>query len=96
MLQREGKSIIQCGREVPGKEISAIREMVGLFPNLSRTELTATLCEYLDWFTASGEGFPFSSQFRVPIFIGKREGGRMRKDGLNLGANSVKLFLREP
>jgi len=31
-----------------------IKETVGLFTNLSRTELTATICEHLEWFTASG------------------------------------------
>jgi len=54
MLEREGRSIFQCGREVTGKEISEIKETVGLFTNLSRTELTATICEHLEWFTASG------------------------------------------
>ena len=50
MLEREGRSIFQCGREVTGKEISEIQETVGLFTNLSRTELTATICEHLEWF----------------------------------------------
>ncbi|OQY15507.1 MAG: hypothetical protein B6I32_07020, partial [Desulfobacterium sp. 4572_20] len=54
MLQRESGSIFQCGREVTGKEISEIKETVGLFTNLSRTELNATICEHLEWFTASG------------------------------------------
>ena len=54
MLKGEGRSIFQCGREVTGKEISEIKETVGLFTNLSRTELTATICEHLEWFTASG------------------------------------------
>jgi len=54
MLQREGRSIFQCCREVTGKEISEIKETVGLFSNLSRTELNATICEHLEWFTASG------------------------------------------
>jgi len=54
MLKREGRSVFQCGREVTGKEISEIKETVGLFTNLSRTELTATICEHLEWFTASG------------------------------------------
>ncbi len=54
MLEREGRSIFQCGREGTVKEISEIQETVGLFTNLSRTELTATICEHLEWFTASG------------------------------------------
>ena len=54
MLEGEGRSIFQCGREVTGKEISEVQETVGLFKNLSRTELAATICEHLEWFTASG------------------------------------------
>ena len=54
MLQRKGRSVFQCGREVTGKEISEIKETVGLFSNLSRTELNATICEHLEWFTAAG------------------------------------------
>jgi len=54
MLQREGGSIFQCGREIIGRELEEIQETVELFPNLSRTELAATICEHLGWVTASG------------------------------------------
>jgi hypothetical protein len=54
MLQREGGSVFQCGREVTVKEISEIQETVGLFAHLSLSELNATICEHLEWFTASG------------------------------------------
>jgi hypothetical protein len=55
MLQREGGSVfVQCGREISSQEIFEIQETVGLFPSLSRSELAATLCEHLQWFTASG------------------------------------------
>ena len=54
MLQRESGSVFQCGREVTVKEISEIRETVGLFSHLSLSELNATICEHLEWFTASG------------------------------------------
>ena len=54
MLQREGGSIFQSGREIIDKEISEIKETVELFPNLSLSELTATICEHLEWFTPSG------------------------------------------
>jgi len=54
MLQRKDRSVFQSGREVTVKEISEIQETVCSFPNLSLSELTATICEHLEWFTASG------------------------------------------
>jgi hypothetical protein len=54
MLQRENGPIFQCGREITSQELGEIQETVGLFPNLSRKELVATICENLEWLTASG------------------------------------------
>jgi hypothetical protein len=54
MLPREIGPIIQCGRKVSAKELNQIQETVDLFPNLSRYELSATICEHLEWVTASG------------------------------------------
>lgn len=54
MLQSQDRSIFQCGREVTGQELDEIQETVRLFPSLSRSELTATICEHLEWLTASG------------------------------------------
>jgi len=48
MLQSQGRSIFQCGREVTGQELDEIQETVRLFPSLSRSELTATICEHLE------------------------------------------------
>ena len=48
------RSIFQCGREITSEEIDEIQETVRLFQALSRTELAATICEHLGWFTASG------------------------------------------
>jgi hypothetical protein len=91
MLQREGGSIFQCGREVIGKEISEIKETVGLFSNLSRTELTATICEHLEWFTASGgykldacmkllEKLEAEGYFRLPAKREEYQSNRPGKD----------------
>jgi len=52
-----GKSespLVQCGREFSEKEIEQVCETVRLFPALTVTELTATLCEHLGWYTAGG------------------------------------------
>ena len=54
MLQSEGGSIFQCGREITGEELDEIQDTVRLFPALSRSELAQTICEHLGWFTASG------------------------------------------
>lgn len=37
------------GREFSGKELVLIKEIVGDFPELARTELANTICELLDW-----------------------------------------------
>jgi hypothetical protein len=48
------EGIVQCGRKITVEELAEIKETVELFPNLSRTELVETLCENLEWLTASG------------------------------------------
>ncbi len=45
---------VQCGREFSDEEIRQIRETVAWLPGLARTELAATVCEHLDWHTATG------------------------------------------
>jgi len=54
MNQRKVRPVSQSGREVTVKEISEIKDTVDSFPNLSLSELNATICEHLEWFTASG------------------------------------------
>ena len=51
MLANETSSITQCGRKISRQQLGEILETVGLFPNLSRQELTATICEHLEWVT---------------------------------------------
>jgi hypothetical protein len=54
MLERKPGSIIQCGREITGEQLDEIQDTVRLFPALSRWELAQTICEHLEWITASG------------------------------------------
>ena len=54
MPQSEGGSIFQCGREISRQQLDEILETVGLFPSLSRKELSATICEHLGWVTVTG------------------------------------------
>ena len=54
MLERGTEGIFQCGRKIISQELDEIRETVGMFPRLSRSELAATICEHLRWMTASG------------------------------------------
>jgi len=46
--------IEQCGRKITAQEIAEITETVKIFPNLSLSILIETICEHLEWFTASG------------------------------------------
>jgi hypothetical protein len=43
-----------CGHDVTGEELRLIIETVADFPNLSRTELAHTICEFLDWRRPTG------------------------------------------
>lgn len=54
MHQAETRSIFQCGREITREELDEIQDTVRLFPALSLSELAQTICEHLEWFTASG------------------------------------------
>lgn len=54
MVQTESSSVIQCGRIITNQDFDIIKQTVNLFPRLSRSELAATICEHLGWFTASG------------------------------------------
>lgn len=54
MDQKVTTSITQCGREIIGKELEEIQETVKLFKGLRRSELAETICEHLEWYTASG------------------------------------------
>lgn len=50
----EGKGLVHCGRAIDPEELEAIRETVAACRRLSRSELVLTICEHLDWRSASG------------------------------------------
>jgi len=54
MLENGTSSITQCGRKINCQQLDEILETVGLFPNLSRQELAATISEHLGWVTVTG------------------------------------------
>lgn len=54
MSQLLSVDIEQCGRKITPQEIEEIIETVATFPNLTQTTLTESICEHLEWFTASG------------------------------------------
>jgi hypothetical protein len=54
MLQKNGPAMVCCGRPITHQEIKEVQETVSLFSNLSRRELTETICEHLNWHRASG------------------------------------------
>ena len=54
MLRQEKATWWQGDREIFPEDVTYIRTFVKRFPGLSRTELTCTLCEHLDWLTPAG------------------------------------------
>ena len=54
MTGSEAEAVVQCGRRFNEQEIEQICETVQMFPGLAPTELTATICEHLGWYTAGG------------------------------------------
>ena len=68
MLKSFSEGIVQCGRKITVEELAEIKETIELFPNLSRNELAETLCENLQWVTASG-GYkkPACRQAGMPV-----------------------------
>ena len=53
-MERSVAPVIQAGRKITEEELQEICATVEMFPRLDRTELACTLCEHLEWFTASG------------------------------------------
>ncbi len=54
MLRLENTTLWQGDREIFPEDIAYIRTFAQRFPGLSRTELTCTMCEHLDWLTPAG------------------------------------------
>ena len=54
MSEQEIGRVVQSGREVSAEELEHIRTTVEFFPDLDRRELAHTLCEHMEWYTASG------------------------------------------
>ena len=46
--------LVQSGRTITPEEVQLIRKTIDWLPGLDRTELAATVCEHLDWTSASG------------------------------------------
>ena len=53
-MGEQRKHLIHCGRTIEPEEVEAIRDTVSACSGLSRSELASTVCEHLDWRTASG------------------------------------------
>ncbi len=54
MLRHEEATWWQGGREITPEDVAYIRTVAKRFATLSRTELTCTLCEHLEWLTPAG------------------------------------------
>ncbi|MCP4239262.1 MAG: hypothetical protein GY772_01755, partial [bacterium] len=55
MLRPEDATWWQGDREIFAEDVAYIRTFAKRFPALSRTELTCTVCEHLDWLTPAGQ-----------------------------------------
>ena len=55
MLRPEDATWWQGDREIFAEDVAYIRTFAKRFPTLSRTELTCTVCEHLDWLTPAGQ-----------------------------------------
>jgi hypothetical protein len=54
MGMKDAGDWVQCGRKFSTEEIRQIGDTVTWLPGLARRELATTVCEHLDWHTASG------------------------------------------
>ena len=53
-LMKDGR-LVHCGREISNTDVEEITEMVSTYTQLSYKELVKTVCENLQWYSASGE-----------------------------------------
>lgn len=54
-MSKRLSAITLSGRYFSSKDIKTIKEVISLYPNLSRTELSKTICEILEWHQNNGE-----------------------------------------
>jgi hypothetical protein len=52
-LRKDGR-LVQCGRDISDTDVEEIIEMVDTYTQLSYKELVSTVCENLQWYSASG------------------------------------------
>jgi len=53
-LKKDGR-LVQCGRVISDTDVEEIIEMVETYTQLSHKEIVRTVCENLQWYSASGE-----------------------------------------
>jgi hypothetical protein len=79
MRREQDASWWQGDREIFPEEVAYIRAFVKRFPGLSRTELTCTLCEHLDWLTPAGRP---KSEACAKLLARLQEAGELRLPSL--------------
>jgi len=55
MTNRSATQTLISGRYFSEQDLTEVKEIIWMFPNLSRTELANTICENLGWVTATGQ-----------------------------------------
>lgn len=82
--------IVQCGRQISREELVQICETVKTFSKLSRKELVHTVCEHLNWYTASGRNkfeackkllqrLEVEGHIKLPEKVKRKKGSTIRK-----------------
>src|ERR1035437_5028369 len=54
MRRKKDGRLVQCGRNISDTDVELIIEMVETYTQLSYKELVMTVCENLQWYSASG------------------------------------------
>ncbi|MFO7952149.1 MAG: DUF4338 domain-containing protein, partial [Bacillota bacterium] len=55
MANQSPNQTLISGRYFSEQDLTEVKEIIRMFPNLSRTELANTICENLGWVTATGQ-----------------------------------------
>jgi len=55
MAQQTDKRVLVSGRYFTEQDLNDVKEIVRMFPKLSRAELANTICENLEWVTPAGQ-----------------------------------------
>jgi hypothetical protein len=102
MRRKSDGRLVQCGREISDTDEKEIIEMAETYTHLSRKELILTICENLEWYSASGtlkldacqnllDKFELSGLLKLPAKRSAAIGLRIKKPMLTLSEPEVPI-----